>query len=234
MPAPAGTGVIPRSHLSGPGRMARWMAIAAIAVATAGLAGPAVAGPAPENPARWQWPSVVPDAAVRQSIIAGGYSQQELRNIKTELGILESVSVRRPAAGAGAASGAGAARPGGGAGAGSGRWPPYFAPDIRFSGRAMRNLETLFGGPSEIDRGIPDRTNRVVGILAKGDRVWITWLIEGHHTAPMFGLPPTGKAIQAREISMLRFKDDKIIELDMMGDELGLYLQAGGKPGEAK
>jgi predicted ester cyclase len=202
-------------------RRGRW------AVALVFTAAPSLAAPQQENPAEWQWPSVVKDDSVRQSIINGGYSQQELRNIRTELAILEGISVRRVAPVSGGPPPAGAA-------AGSGRWPPYFASDIRFSGRAMRNLEKLFGGSNEIDRGIPDRTNRVVGIIAKGDRVWITWMIEGHHTGSMFGLPPTGKALQAREISMLRFKDDKIAELDMMADELGLYIQAGGKPATSK
>jgi predicted ester cyclase len=194
-----------------------------------------------ENPATWVWPEVVPDEAVRRSIVDGGYTQEELRNIKSELTILAGISARKQSAGGavravqgtGADGGSDAAREAG-VQAGARRWPPYFDPSIRFSGRAMKNLEALFGGTGEIDRGMPDRRNRVTGIIAHKDRVWITWMVEGHHTGPMFGLSPTGRFIQAREVSMLRFRDGRITELDMLADEFGLYLQAGGKPGAAK
>lgn len=197
------------------------------------------------DPAHWIWPAVASDPALRKSIIEGGYTAEELRNIRTELSILAEVTARRATAardaeraggrpqaagGVSGSTGAGAAPAAatGGGQPGARGWPPYFQPDVIFHGRSFRQLEQAFGGNGYSDASIPDRTNRVVGIIAKGDRVWVTWMIEGHHGAPIFGYPGSGKPISIRETAMLRFREGRIAEIDMLGDELGLYLQAGG------
>jgi predicted ester cyclase len=90
-------------------------------------------------------------------------------------------------------------------------------------------LEVPFGSNGYLYGSLPDRTNRILSIIAKGDRVWVIWLFTGHQTGKMFGAPPSGKELNVREMAMVRYKNDKLIEADYWGDDFALYSQLGGK-----
>jgi predicted ester cyclase len=159
------------------------------------------------DPAKWDWPAAA-SPEVRKQIIEGGYTQEELRNIYTTLarssGDLWPTSGPKPT--------------------GPGN---LNAPGSVFVGRGFRGLEQFYG--SNGYGGIEDRVNKVDSLIAKGDRVWISWIIEGRHTGTLFGFPGTGKTIRVRENSMTHYKDGLITLADPIGDDLGLYTQAGGK-----
>jgi SnoaL-like polyketide cyclase len=163
------------------------------------------------NPQTWTWPSSASDPQVRESIINGRYTQEELRNIRIQLEALSMPPIIDAAHPADAPILIG---------------PP---PGVKFKGRGFRGLEAPFGGQGYLYGSIPDRTNVIQSILAKGDRVWVDWLIKGHQGGTMFGFPPSGKALEVREIAMLRYRDGVLIEADYWGDDLGLYRQLGGQ-----
>jgi len=157
-----------------------------------------------------QWPSSAADAEVRKSIVEGHYTVEELRNIRIQLEALSGPPVIDAAHPADAPILIG---------------PP---PGVKFGGRGFRGLEAVFGGQGYLYGSIPDRQNVVQSILAKGERVWVTWFITGHQNGTMFGFAPSGKALAIRETAMVRYKDGKLVEADYLGDDLALYVQLGG------
>lgn len=187
------------------------------------------------DPKGWDWPPAASDPAVRASILAAGNTAEERRNL---FAVLAMQSGRRwPVNGATSAPPpAPAARPASSSAeaariATTGNLlgaPSLFAPGGISHGRGFRGLEKFYGANGYHNDSLSDRINAVDTIIAKGDRVWVSWIIEGRHTGELFGFPGTGKPIKVRESAMIRFKDGRIVESDYLGDDLALYLQAGG------
>ena len=75
--------------------------------------------------------------------------------------------------------------------------------------------------------GIPDRSDTIVDLVAKGDRVAMIFHIKGTHTGTFFGVPPTDNPIDIFEVAFLRFEEGKIAESWWALDELGLISQMG-------
>lgn len=75
---------------------------------------------------------------------------------------------------------------------------------------------------------IADRRDEVVDIIAKGDRVWCVWKIQGTHTGDLFGIPATGRPIEVLEMGIWRFADDKVVEAWFFADEYALVAQLDG------
>ena len=163
------------------------------------------------NPRTWAWPAAASDPQVRQSIVEGNYTQEELRNIRIQLEALSQPPIVDAAHPADAPILIG---------------PP---PGVKFGGRGFRGLEAAFGGQGYLYGSIPDRTNVVQSILAKGDRVWVIWSIKGRQGGKMFGFPPSAKLLDVREIAMVRYRDGTLTEADYWGDDLALFSQLGGK-----
>lgn len=75
--------------------------------------------------------------------------------------------------------------------------------------------------------GIPDRSDTIVDLVAKGDQIAMIFHIRGTHTGTLFGVPPTDKPIDIYEVAFLRFEEGKIAESWWALDELGLLTQMG-------
>jgi predicted ester cyclase len=161
------------------------------------------------DPAKWDWPVAASDD-VRKSIIAGNYSTEELRNIFITLA--RSSGDRWPN------DGTKAARP---------SMESLNAPGFVMTTRGFHELEAFYG--SNGYGGISDRINKVDLVLAHGDRVFVSWIIEGHHTGTLFGFPGDGKLMDVRESSITRFTDGKVVDINFIADDFALYTQAGGK-----
>lgn len=73
----------------------------------------------------------------------------------------------------------------------------------------------------------PDRRDRVIGLLAEGDKVWMRFSLIGTHTRSFYGLAPTGRRVEMPEVGIMRFVDGKWAEGWYFGDELGILLQLG-------
>src|SRR5207237_4499701 len=75
----------------------------------------------------------------------------------------------------------------------------------------------------------PDRHDEVVNICAEGDMVGMLFRITGTHKGDFFGIPATGKTIDAHELGVFRLKDGKVTEAWFMADEVALLHQLGAK-----
>jgi predicted ester cyclase len=161
------------------------------------------------DPAKWDWP---PDVApqVRTEIAAGHYTREELRNIFTTL-----------------ARFSGRSWPTRGPQATDPSTEILNAPGYIMHGRGFRGLEAFYG--SNGYGGVSDRVNKIDAVIADGDQVFISWIIEGRHTDKLFGFPGDGKQLEVRESSLTRLKDGQVVETNPMGDDFALYTQAGGK-----
>jgi len=78
-----------------------------------------------------------------------------------------------------------------------------------------------------IGRAFPDRRDRIDALLAEGEKVWMHFELVGTNTVNLYGLPPTGKRVEAPEIGIMRIVDGKWKDSWYFGDELGLMLQLG-------
>jgi predicted ester cyclase len=85
----------------------------------------------------------------------------------------------------------------------------------------IKNLAT------EVRVGMPDYREHIDLLIDGGDSIVVQLTIKGTHTGPMSGLPPTGKAVEFRDMTICRVKDGKIIEQRGLSDLLTLYYQLG-------
>lgn len=78
--------------------------------------------------------------------------------------------------------------------------------------------------------GFSDIEFVVEEIFGKEDRLVKRWIFNGTHTGEFSGIPPTGKKITVKGVSVARIVDGKIAEeLDYM-DDLGFLQQLGVIP----
>ena len=75
----------------------------------------------------------------------------------------------------------------------------------------------------------PDRRDRITGLMAEGDKVWMRFSLIGTHTRSFYGLPPTGRRVEMPEVGIMRFTDGKWAQGWYFGDELGILLQLGAE-----
>jgi len=64
-------------------------------------------------------------------------------------------------------------------------------------------------------------------ILVDGDKAAARWTMTATNTAPIAGVPPTGRDLTQRAIVFYRFEDGKIAELWIQMDQLGVLRQIG-------
>ena len=74
-------------------------------------------------------------------------------------------------------------------------------------------------------RALPDRRDRIDGVIAEGDAVWMQFRIAGTQKGNLYGHPPTGRRIEVPEVGIVHFTDGKWKDGWYFGDELGLMLQ---------
>jgi predicted ester cyclase len=96
----------------------------------------------------------------------------------------------------------------------------------RFGFQHLRDYGVARGvAEFNITRAFPDRRDRIDDLLAEGDKVWMHFELAGTHSASLYGLPPTGRRVEAPEIGIMRIVDGKWKDSWYFGDELGLLLQ---------
>jgi predicted ester cyclase len=109
----------------------------------------------------------------------------------------------------------------------------YTVAGFRPSRIGMATLAALSTDPELAYSGqsIPDRTDRILDIIVHGDRVWATWLIEGTHAGPIYGIAPTGRQVTVLELGQWRIEGGLIAEAWFFVDELALIHQLGAWDG---
>lgn len=78
--------------------------------------------------------------------------------------------------------------------------------------------------------GFPDLEFRVEQMFAEGDRVLSQLAMDGTQTGEWMGIPPTGKHVNIRMITIHRIRTGKIIEDWVLVESLGLLQQFGALP----
>jgi predicted ester cyclase len=105
------------------------------------------------------------------------------------------------------------------------------APDFRQRRAGFQNLREhgeRGGVPKEtVTAAMPERRDRIDGFIAEGDKVWMRFKLSAVHSQRLYGLPATGKRVEAAEIGILRVVDGQLKEGFYFGDEMGLLLQLG-------
>ncbi len=76
----------------------------------------------------------------------------------------------------------------------------------------------------------PDIHPTVEDAVAEGDRVAVRIVARGTHQHAFMGIPPSGKAVEWREMHIYRVVGDKIVEHWGEIDQLGLLQQIGALP----
>ena len=78
--------------------------------------------------------------------------------------------------------------------------------------------------------GFPDWHGKIEDLFAEGDRVVNRWVGHGTNTAPLMGMPPTGKAVTLEGITIFRVAGGKVVEQWSAADQLSLMRQLGLAP----
>jgi predicted ester cyclase len=76
-------------------------------------------------------------------------------------------------------------------------------------------------------RAFPGRNDRITGLLAEGEKAWMSFNLRGTHQASFYGFPATGNRVEMPEVGIMRVVDGKWVEGWYFGDELGILLQLG-------
>ena len=79
----------------------------------------------------------------------------------------------------------------------------------------------------EMRKGIPDLHYTIEDTVITEDRVVARVLVEGTHLDTLFGIPPTGRRIEIRQINIERIKNGKIVEHWRVTEELKMMQQLG-------
>jgi len=77
---------------------------------------------------------------------------------------------------------------------------------------------------------LPDHNTSVEDEIVSDDRIVYRWITRGTHDGDFFGVPPTGKQLISRGMTIIRVDDGKIAELWESIDILGLMQQMGAIP----
>jgi predicted ester cyclase len=79
------------------------------------------------------------------------------------------------------------------------------------------------------ERAFPRYELILEDMIAEGDKVVVRLLLRGTHQGELFGVPPTGKQVEAAGIVIYRLEGDKIAEFWTQADVMGLMQQLTGK-----
>jgi steroid delta-isomerase-like uncharacterized protein len=105
------------------------------------------------------------------------------------------------------------------------------APDVTFRGSlglVVRGHAGFAGYVTIVRTAFPDFHNAVEELIGEEDRVVARLTYRGTHRGPLFGLPPTGRAITYGGVAIFRIAADRIADGWVLGDTLGLLRQLGG------
>jgi steroid delta-isomerase-like uncharacterized protein len=108
------------------------------------------------------------------------------------------------------------------------------APDCRLHGHADHDAVIGMAEFREFAQALqaafPDIHIDVEDTISEGDRTVVRWVSRGTHRGDFMGIPPSGKKILVRGVSVIRFADGKIVESWDNWDKLGMLQAVGALP----
>jgi steroid delta-isomerase-like uncharacterized protein len=91
-------------------------------------------------------------------------------------------------------------------------------------------VDGLIAGREEARVGLPDVAIKVDDLVAEGNAVVARTTIRGTHLGDVFGVPPTGKAIQTTAIDLWHVEGGRLTDNWHLEDALGVMRQVGAIP----
>jgi steroid delta-isomerase-like uncharacterized protein len=106
-----------------------------------------------------------------------------------------------------------------------------FAPNLVFHSptqpEPIRGIEGFKEFPAMLRTGFPDIDITIEDLIGEGGFLMSRWTWRGTHLGPFLGIPPTGKQATGRGMEIYRFAGDKIEEIWLEVDPLGMLQQLG-------
>lgn len=91
-----------------------------------------------------------------------------------------------------------------------------------------------FAGSQQVlqlfNAALPDHRTAIEDEIVSEDRVVCRWTTRGTHNGDFFGVPPTGRPLVSRGVTIMRLENGAIAELWESIDILGLMQQMGAIP----
>ena len=107
----------------------------------------------------------------------------------------------------------------------------YLAPDFVSAGPGGRmEREAHAAALAASFAAMPDLRLVVEEQIAEGDAVVTRWSATGTHLGPLFGIPPTGRAVTASAIHVHHVRGGRIVDQWEQFDALGVLAQLGLVP----
>jgi steroid delta-isomerase-like uncharacterized protein len=110
----------------------------------------------------------------------------------------------------------------------------FFAPDAIFhdtgAAQPLVGSQAIAALYHRHYRGIPDAHVRVDRVVAEHDTVMVEWTSSGTHRGKLLGIPPTGKYVSFKGVSVLRYRGGLVIAGTRIWDMAGLLRQLGLLP----
>lgn len=91
-------------------------------------------------------------------------------------------------------------------------------------GSGVQGVRALAEG---IRESFPDYREQIDELIVADDLVVVRLTIRGTHNGPLPNLPPTGKAVVFNDVTIIRVRDNKIVEQRGLSDHFALYQQLG-------
>ncbi|HSL28203.1 MAG TPA: ester cyclase [Anaerolineales bacterium] len=79
-------------------------------------------------------------------------------------------------------------------------------------------------------QAFPDLTFQVTGTIVEGRRLVIIWIAKGTHQGPIMNIPPTGRKLEIRGVSILDVQDGLIVRSKYIWDVAGMLRHMGLLP----
>lgn len=79
-------------------------------------------------------------------------------------------------------------------------------------------------------QAFPDLKFRVISTIVEGYRLVIVWVAEGTHLGPIMNIPPTGRRLEIRGVSLLDVQDGLIVRSQYIWDLAGMLRHMGLLP----
>jgi steroid delta-isomerase-like uncharacterized protein len=108
------------------------------------------------------------------------------------------------------------------------------SPDCRLHGHADNDevvgMAEFQQFAQALQKAFPDIQIEVEDTISEGDRTVARWVSRGTHQGEFMGIPPTGKKIFVRGVSVVRFSDGKMVESWDSWDKFGMLQSLGALP----
>ena len=79
-------------------------------------------------------------------------------------------------------------------------------------------------------KAFPDLRFTVRSTVAEGNRIAISWLAEGTQQGPIMNIPPTGRKVEIRGVSIIDVKDGLVVHGEYIWDLAGMLRHMGLLP----